>query len=421
MKPAHTTYLAIIFLLQGLLLSGQTDVLVGAIRWDAWVGSGHPVGDAVEQTLSPAEYHYRVPFYGQITGASSVDIQGTDQETTDDEISYANYAGIDYFAFVWYHDTCAMSKCRFNYLNSSINSMINYCLILESHRFLNEIGYSELTSHFANPHYQRVMGDRPLFYFFGTDELTSEKISTLRSLCISAGVGNPYIVLLCTGEYLGSKPFGFDAVSMYGVSWLNDGVPYQDLVGTEIMQWEYYRSQGLSVVPHVTTGWDRRPRFDNPVFWELPPSPSNWVQMGTPDEISEHVVDAVNWVNNNPVTCPANAVLVYAWNEFDEGGWLCPTLQQYEGLARIESLHDHINNATGLTAENGAEPGKICLSPNPAKDFVRVSGLIEGWHITDMYGNEKMSGGQTTIDITSLEPGMYLLSSGTSCVKMVVE
>ncbi len=38
----------------------------------------------------------------------------------------------------------------------------------------------------------------------------------------------------------------------------------------------------------------------------------------------------------HPDTCPAGAMLIYAWNEHDEGGWLCPTLG--EGRARILAL-----------------------------------------------------------------------------------
>ena len=50
-------------------------VTVGAIRWDAWVGLSNAVGAAVEKTLSPAQYHYRVPFYGEETGRSQMDAE----------------------------------------------------------------------------------------------------------------------------------------------------------------------------------------------------------------------------------------------------------------------------------------------------------------------------------------------------------
>lgn len=47
--------------------------LVGAIRWDAWVGDLPTVGAAgptavgqqVERTLGPAHWHARLPFYAR--------------------------------------------------------------------------------------------------------------------------------------------------------------------------------------------------------------------------------------------------------------------------------------------------------------------------------------------------------------------
>ena len=45
----------------------------------------------------------------------------------------------------------------------------------------------------------------------------------------------------------------------------------------------------------------------------------------TPDEIAAHVRAAIAWTQANRDLNPANAVLIYAWNEHDEGGWLQPT------------------------------------------------------------------------------------------------
>jgi hypothetical protein len=30
-------------------------------------------------------------------------------------------------------------------------------------------------------------------------------------------------------------------------------------------------------------------------------------------------------VQNNRQICIANTIIIYAWNEFDEGGWISPT------------------------------------------------------------------------------------------------
>ena len=44
-----------------------------------------------------------------------------------------------------------------------------------------------------------------------------------------------------------------------------------------------------------------------------------------PSEQANETTRAVAFVKANPSACPANTIIVYAWNEHDEGGWLCPT------------------------------------------------------------------------------------------------
>jgi hypothetical protein len=46
----------------------------------------------------------------------------------------------------------------------------------------------------------------------------------------------------------------------------------------------------------------------------------------TAEECAQALKEALDFVAANPQACPANSVIIYAWNEFDEGGWLCPTL-----------------------------------------------------------------------------------------------
>ena len=45
-----------------------------------------------------------------------------------------------------------------------------------------------------------------------------------------------------------------------------------------------------------------------------------------PDELAAHLRDAIEWTKANRDINPANVIIIYAWNEHDEGGWLQPTL-----------------------------------------------------------------------------------------------
>ena len=50
----------------------------------------------------------------------------------------------------------------------------------------------------------------------------------------------------------------------------------------------------------------------------------------------DHIRKAMAWAPPNPEAAKAQAVLNWAWNVFDEGGWLCPTLS--DGTARLDRL-----------------------------------------------------------------------------------
>jgi hypothetical protein len=77
-------------------------------------------------------------------------------------------------------------------------------------------------------------------------------------------------------------------------------------------------------------GWDRRPRVEHPVPWESWQKPGagleTYTVAPTPRELAGHIGEAMGWAEARPKQCPAQTVIVYAWNEHDEGGWLCPTL-----------------------------------------------------------------------------------------------
>jgi hypothetical protein len=65
---------------------------------------------------------------------------------------------------------------------------------------------------------------------------------------------------------------------------------------------------------------------ENPPPWTK--GSENHYLAPTPIELAHHRTDAPDWTRANATTAPpAQTVLVYAWNEHDEGGWLCPTLK----------------------------------------------------------------------------------------------
>jgi len=135
-----------------------------------------------------------------------------------------------------------------------------------------------------------------------------------------------------------------DAVSRYAVSALNEGESFAELAGQAEDLWNTYTGTGYRIVPFLTSGWDNRPRHGVGVPWDTSSYQPYWTQQATPDDIVDHIGNARTWIDNNPDKAPARALIIYAWNEHDEGGWLCPTLGK-DGLAddsRTKALKEYM-------------------------------------------------------------------------------
>jgi hypothetical protein len=114
----------------------------------------------------------------------------------------------------------------------------------------------------------------------------------------------------------------------------------------------------------VTTGWDNRPRSLYPQSWNnnQPVASNAWVQKATPAEIGTNLQNALNWVQNNQLTADANTVLMYAWNEFDEGGWMTPTLQT--GTDRHDAVSEVLRYSSSSNWPGQTAHGAFDGDPN---------------------------------------------------------
>ena len=198
------------------------------------------------------------------------------------------------------------------------------------------------------PGYQSVLQGRPLVYTFHANlppERLRARLQDLRDAAGKAGLKAPYVVYMGGSpdrDWPTAKAGGCDALSAYARG--GDGA-YSALTARVRQDWEAAARDHVPYVPLATTGWDRRPRIDHPVSWErdlkLPPG-RPFVRQATPAEIASHIGDALDWTQQHPVDCPAQAIIIYAWNENDEGGWLVPTRKDdgKPDTARIDALHE---------------------------------------------------------------------------------
>jgi len=315
---------------------------LGAIRWDAWHGELSEVGKAVEKTLSPPQYRFRLPWFAQVKKDGSVSIRGDRPGVLEQEIAYAEQAGLHYWAFVTYPEDHPLSLPLRRFADMSPKHRLRFCNIVEWERFGGPDGYRHmvrrLVGYFRLPHYQRVLSNRPLLYLlaheskwvlqqWGSVDAFRRVVDSLRTVSMRAGAGNPYIAVMHFAPRTAEEiryTIGADAISAYALpGGTREGAPFEQALREMHRLW-----QGMvdvaQAIPLVSWGWDPRPRVDTPVPWHQP-GPEHY-ETFTPEQCALAVKDALDFVEAHRDRCGANALIAYAWNEHDEGGWLCPTL-----------------------------------------------------------------------------------------------
>ena len=339
-------FTALLFTQLAVLHAVDEPPVVGAIRWDGWYGDGGVVNE-VEFSLGQPKYHYRLPWFAQILDEGRVSINGDTPAIMEQEIAYAAEAGLNYWAFLDYLDEAPGMSIGLNrYLAVKDKKGVRYCLVEEGAR-LDKAGtraWSSLVEHFRHPEYQTVLDGRPLLLLFAkTTRLGKFEWDELKRQTIAAGLKAPYLVLLGWEAEKHREVLGFDAISEYacaGKGYTTDTETYATLTSHHVGEklWDKWKRERTPCITFATAGWDTRPRQERPPSWcswvkpapdPTPPArqkPLIDATTATPGELAAHLRAAVEWTKVNRDLNPANAILIYAWNEHDEGGWLQPTL-----------------------------------------------------------------------------------------------
>ena len=87
---------------------------------------------------------------------------------------------------------------------------------------------------------------------------------------------------------------------------------------------EIRKGYGVGVIPFYSVGRNPSPRIDNIVPWiQYPDVP--YAPLATEEELLSGAEKLVNWMKENPDTQKSGHIMTFAWNEFEEGGHICPT------------------------------------------------------------------------------------------------
>jgi hypothetical protein len=322
-----------------------SQVRLGALRWDAWYAPDSVIGKATETTLGPSAYHFRLPFFAKVKADQTVRIDGNRPEIMAQEIAYAEQAGLSFWAFDAYDPDDIMSNALHLYLKSPQKSRINFCMMAEAGRWAQSKVADWHVKLMADPAYEKVLGGRPLYFLAFLDDKAIQRVwgglaglkkvlDRFRAQIRQAGLKNPYITLLgynAAGTARYAKAIGCDAIGSYAVNNNRRAAPFSRLAEEAQQLWQAQAATGRAVVPIITTGFDQRPRIENPVPWAKNRNKDTrdmmniYYETAEPEEIESEVAACLKWMAGNRRSVPAQTALVYAWNENDEGGWLIPT------------------------------------------------------------------------------------------------
>jgi len=311
--------------------------LVGAIRWDAYINPNVPavgttpdqyIGAQVSRCFAPSQYHFKLPFFGIVLSKDKVTFPDYTQEIFDQEMLYAKEAGIDYFMYDWYTD--GMATARKLHATSKYKNDVKMTAMWD----ITSIPSSEYGSYIdilKQSYWQTVDNGRPMIYINNGGKQDIYTLNNFRNACTAAGLKNPYLIGI---QQFGSTPAlvksqGLDAYSDYAIG-ASKGVPYSALETAAEAQWAADIATGVQYVPLVATGWDTRPIIDNGLSWYTTNADS-WSQTATAGEIASHLQKALDFNKAHTDKTNINSVLIYAWNEHLEGGWICPTIIDDDG------------------------------------------------------------------------------------------
>ncbi|MBN8217908.1 MAG: hypothetical protein J0L75_14790 [Spirochaetes bacterium] len=366
-------------------LFGDSGPLLGAIRWDAWhkprTNVEHGIlggaSAAVMASLGPKAYQYRLPFFAQITGENTARVDGYTPEIMGREIDYAKAGGLGYWAFLLYEEGTGMSEGLETYLLHPRRAEMPFCVIVPVSLFRSPKEFAErmqrLVGYARDPAYLRQADGRlPIFLYhlkqshvdtWGGPDRTRRLFDLLRGAVRRATGVDINLVVLERSAKEGAKlakQIGANGISSYATpGGVQTASPFAALDACAEKFWNQCLATECDVVPLCMAGWDRRPRIEHPVPWNENQKPGEGMErhyaMPTPEELAAHLRKGFDFVATNRARCPGQLVLTYAWNEHDEGGFLCPTLRSDGGAdtSRLEAISKMVHSYRMASSNHG--------------------------------------------------------------------
>jgi len=327
-------------------------IRVGVVHWDCSLPSNTWWGFYQTRTLSPKKYRTATPYYADILDEEKIDYHWRTQEEFDRELQYGIDAGIDYFAYVFYgeqgsrahvqtcesdcsHQVYALNYARRMHESSKLRDKIGIAAIMGKHPFL-EPDYLELANLMKQPYYEKYNG-RPVLYLFW--QINEKDIDGVLKAVEAVGGEKPLLIAMFGGKLPmhtkynivdGLSAYSFGGLNMHTHAELVKGGMEENIWRATAKENEWIEAKNINMtVPLYPVGWDPSPRVDIPSPWatydQVPYAKSPTAQ---------ELLECGTWFAEQikTVDCLRDTffghILMFAWNEFEEGAWICPTYNE---------------------------------------------------------------------------------------------
>jgi hypothetical protein len=339
---------------QANLQSAPPRATVGAYYFGGWAGSStrwqddpawtrrHPPTHLTKRIVE--EFADREPVWGWRDDAL---------EIMERQIDLAADHGIAFFAFCWYWNKDPEKLAQdpkhvgLNlFLRAKNNHRLKFCLLVANHAgylFQGADDWGRAAAgwlpHLRHPQHLTVDG-KPLVIIFNPGNGDRDGLAQVQAAARQAGLMG-VVIAGCGG---GEAKRGFTHTTHYnivpGYAAGSEARPYTELVQAHQRAWRGSRDQPY--MPTLSVGWDKRP-------WEgdrgLGQKPGWYFPDRTPEKFATALESALAWMDQHPdQTTAERIVLLYAWNEFGEGGYLAPTKGDPEG-AYLKALNQVVRRA----------------------------------------------------------------------------
>lgn len=315
----------------------KSDVHIGAYYFDGWTGGTSHIREALNR------FPERKPVWGSFVTSTP--------ELMKEQIDLAADAGLDFFSFCWYFDRknnsdeLAMNNALKLYLRSSNRSRLQFYLMIANHKgfYIGPENWDEIKKYWIQaikePGYLTVNGKPLLVFFeyrkmlenFGSKQALRQALMNLKDEVKKEGVkGLTFGVCVWPGAPLQEAvDCGFDLIT--GYNYHESGLtgiltPVRQMADAEYTVWEGLKNTRLPYIPVSTLNWDLRPWSDS--------ADREKRLVGYGEQSVMHSVGSLKkWLlQNSGFVTKEKIGILYAWNEYGEGGWLTPSLPMKDSL-----------------------------------------------------------------------------------------